>query len=261
MQAVAQGAVAGVEEPAVRALTKVVQVMPPRLRKRVDALSAVTVPAVWNAGPALDPDVLIAVASACRDDERLEFAYAPRDGPAADRFVEPHRLVQLDRRWYLVAYDLHRHAWRSFRMDRLTAPRRTGARFRPRNLPAEDAAAFVRDGHASPTPGPARLTAEVLVRAPGEQVCGLFGRWADVEDAGPDKCVVRMTADDLAWPAMLLGSVGAEFEVKSPPELSALLAEWGARFTRAGPAERGAAGPDAGSHRTRPVRRRGSAAG
>ncbi len=100
------------------------------------------------------------------------------------------------------------------------------------------------------------------MRAPGEQVRGAFGRWADVEDAGPDRCVVRMTAaDDLAWPAMLLGSVGAEFEVKSPPELSALLAEWGARFTRAaGPADRGAAGPDAGSHRTRPVRRRGSAA-
>ncbi len=81
MQAVAQGAVAGVEEPAVRALTKVVQVMPPRLRKRVDALRAVTVPAVWNAGPALDPDALIAVASACRDHERLEFAYARTTDP------------------------------------------------------------------------------------------------------------------------------------------------------------------------------------
>lgn len=248
MQAVAHGAVPGMEESAVRALTKVVQVMPPRLRRRVDALRAVTVPAVWNAGPVLDPDVLITVASACRDDERLEFRYTPRDGSAADRLVEPHRLVPLGRRWYLVAYDLHRHAWRSFRMDRLSAPQRTGARFRQRDLPAEDAAAFVRDGLSALSPQ--RLSAEVLVHAPGERVRASFGRWADVEDAGPDACVLRMTVDDLAWPAMLLGSVGAEFEVRSPPELSDLLAEWGSRFTRAtGPGEPGAVTP------------RGSAAG
>ncbi len=231
MQAVAQGAVAGIEEPAVRALTKVVQVMPPRLRRRVDALRAVTVPAVWNAGPAVDPDVLIVLAQACRDDERLEFGYTAREGATTQRLVEPHRLVPLGRRWYLVAYDLHRHGWRSFRLDRLAGPRRTGARFRPRPLPADDAAAFVRAGLSALQP--VRVHVEVLVHAPGERVRGTVGRWADVEDAGADACEVRMSVDDLAWSAMLLGAVGAEFEVRSPSELTAVLTEWSARFARA----------------------------
>src|SRR5438128_2030963 len=81
-----------------------------------------------------------------RDTGRLEFGYSAADGTRTDRLVEPFRLVPLGRRWYLVAYDLHRHDWRSFRLDRLAAPRRTGARFRPRELPAEDAAAYVRAG-------------------------------------------------------------------------------------------------------------------
>jgi predicted DNA-binding transcriptional regulator YafY len=234
MQAAAQGAVAGIEEPAVRALTKVVQVMPPRLRRRVDALRAVTVPAGWNAGPPLDPDVLIAVAQACRDDERLEFGYTARGGAPAQRLVEPHRLVPLGRRWYLVAYDLHRHDWRSFRLDRLTGPRRTGARFRPRALPAEDAAAFVRAGLDALQP--VRHEIDVLVRTPGDAVRAAVGRWAEVTDAGDEACVLRMTVDDLGWPAMLLGTLGAEFEVRSPPALAALLAEWAARFARCGAA-------------------------
>ena len=228
MQAVAQGAVAGIEEAGVRALTKVVQVMPPRLRRRVDALRAVTVPAVWNAGPALDPDVLIVVAQACRDDERLGFGYTARDGDPTERLVEPHRLVPLGRRWYLVAYDLHRHGWRSFRLDRLTDPRRTGARFRPRDLPAEDAAAFVRAGLSAVAPP--RRDVEVLVHAPAEQVRGTVGRWGEVEESGPDACVLRMTVDDLAWPGMVLGRLGATFEVRTPPELSTMLAEWATRF-------------------------------
>jgi predicted DNA-binding transcriptional regulator YafY len=230
MQAAAQGVVAGIEEPAVRALTKVVQVMPPRLRRRVDALRAVTVPAAWSGGPALDPDLLIAIAQACRDDERLEFGYTARGGAPAERLVEPHRLVPLGRRWYLVAYDLHRHDWRSFRLDRMTAPRRTGARFRPRALPAADAAAFVRAGMTALAPEP--FAVEVLVRAATEVVRDRAGRWARVEADGPGSCVLRMDVDDLAWPAMLLGSLGAEFEVRSPPELRTLLAEWATRFGR-----------------------------
>lgn len=230
MQAVAQGAVPGIEEPAVRALTKVVQVMPPRLRRRVDALRAVTVPAAWNAGPSLDPDVLITLAQACRDDERLEFGYTARDRDPTQRLVEPHRLVPLGRRWYLVAYDLHRHDWRSFRLDRLTDPRRTGARFRPRDLPAEDAAAFVRSGLAALRAEP--YAVEVLVHAPADAVRRHVGRWAQVEDGDGGSCVLRMSVDDLSWPAMVLGGMGADFQVRTPPELTAQLAEWAARFAR-----------------------------
>src|SRR5689334_19029463 len=114
LRAAAQGAVAGIEESSVRALTKVVQVMPPRLRRRVDALRLATVPAVWATGPTVDSEVLTTVAQACRDEERLTFAYTARQGERTSRHVEPHRLVSLGRRWYLVAYDLARHDWRSF---------------------------------------------------------------------------------------------------------------------------------------------------
>jgi predicted DNA-binding transcriptional regulator YafY len=235
MQAAALGAVAGIEEAAVRALTKVVQVMPPPLRRRVDALRAVTVPASWGgAGPAVPPGVLITVAMACRDDERLEFGYTARGGEQTARLVEPHRLVPLGRRWYLVAYDLARHDWRSFRLDRLSLPRSTGARFRPRELPGGDAAAFVRAGIAdAPTP----WVVEALIEAPAAVVRERMGRWCTVTDlpgtAGRARCRIRMTADSLDWPAMALGMIGAEFEVLSPAELTDHVREWGSRFGRA----------------------------
>jgi predicted DNA-binding transcriptional regulator YafY len=233
MQAAAQGVVPGIEEAAVRALTKVVQVMPPRLRRRVEALRAVTVPTAWNSGPALDADALTTLAQACRDDERVEFDYTTQAGDRAARLVEPHRLVPLGRRWYLVAYDLQRHDWRSFRLDRMEGPRRTGARFRPRALPTSDAAEFVRAGIRNM---PTSYQVEVVVHAPVERVHAQLGRWAEITDAGDGRCVVNMTADVLAWPAMALGMVDAEFEVRTPPELAQLVREWGARFTRAGQA-------------------------
>lgn len=231
LRAAAQGAVAGIEEAAIRALTKVVQVMPPRLRRQMDALRAVTVPAVWGTGPTVDPGILTAVAQSCRDEERLRFSYTARDGERTARCVEPHRLVSLGRRWYLVAYDLNRHDWRSFRLDRLDDPRSTGERFRPRELPADDAAAFVRAGIDNiPT---ASHTVEALVQAPAAGVRRLVGQWATVEDLGEERCGLRMTVDTLDWPALALGAVGAEFEVLGPPELVEHIREWGARFTRA----------------------------
>src|SRR5215213_2450602 len=130
LQAAAQRGVAGVAESSVSALTKVVQVMPPRLRRRVEALQAMTVEAGLGAGsvaPAVDPGVLTTVAQACRDTVRLRFAYTAADGTASDREVEPARLALLGRRWYLVAYDLGRHDWRSFRLDRLGPAEATGA--------------------------------------------------------------------------------------------------------------------------------------
>ena len=181
LQAAANGGVAGVAEASVRALAKVVQVMPPRLRRRVEALRAVTVPGdVRRRRAGRRPGALTAVAQACRDAERLGFGYAAADGTRTDRHVEPHRLVPLGRRWYLVAYDLDRHDWRSFRLDRLDAPRATGARFRPRDLPADDAAAFVRAGLRNL---PTSYEVEVLVDAPADAVRARVGRWVSVEEA------------------------------------------------------------------------------
>jgi predicted DNA-binding transcriptional regulator YafY len=229
LRAAAQGGVSGIDESAMRALTKVIQVMPQRLRRRVDALRQATVPAVWGDGPSVDADTLTTVAQACRDEERLRFGYRARGGEVTARHVEPHRLVSLGRRWYLVAYDLTRHDWRSFRLDRLAEPVSTRERFRPRELPDEDAAAFIRRSFGS---GLQEYRVEVRVDAPAERVRSLIGQWATVQEESPGRCRLTMTAHSLNWPAMALGSVGADFEVIGPPELAAHLREWGERFVR-----------------------------
>jgi predicted DNA-binding transcriptional regulator YafY len=232
LQAAAHGAAEGIAEASVRALAKVVQVMPGRLRRRVEALTAMTVPASWGgaARPSLDPGALTTIALACRDAERMRFGYVAASGAQTARHVEPHRLVSLGRRWYLVGYDLDRQDWRSFRLDRLTGPRGTGARFRPRELPAEDAAAFVRAGIGTLW---AVYDVEVVAEAPASQVRERIGRWVTVEPDGPGRCRIRMSADTLEWPLMGLGLMGAEFSLVSPPELVDQLRDWGGRFTRA----------------------------
>ncbi|QKW20428.1 YafY family transcriptional regulator [Kitasatospora sp. NA04385] len=232
LQAAADNAVEGIAEASVRVLAKVVQVMPARLRRRVDALRTVTVPATWRTDTAsrIDPDALTAVALACRDTERLRFRYEAADGAATERHAEPHALVRLGHRWYLVAYDLTRQGWRTFRLDRLAAPEPTGARFLPRTLPAADAAEFVRAGLQN-QPRPHRV--EALVEAPARQVRERIGQWAEVEEVDAGRSRVRMSADSLEWPAMALGSLDADFRLVSPPELAALLVAWSERFRRA----------------------------
>ncbi|MET9178574.1 YafY family protein [Kitasatospora aureofaciens] len=232
LQAAAESPVEGVAEASVRVLAKVVQVMPARLRRRVEALRAVTVPVDWgaSAGSGVDPDALTAVALACRDSERLRFSYTAATANRSDRHVEPHRLVCLGRRWYLVAYDLDRGDWRTFRLDRLTAAEGTGARFAPRTLPAADAAEYVRAG-LNATPRSNRV--EALVEAPADHVRAHVGRWGEVEEVAATRCRLRMTADSLDWPAMALGSLAADFQIIHPPELRTLIADWSTRFARA----------------------------
>jgi predicted DNA-binding transcriptional regulator YafY len=174
--------------------------------------------------------VLTTVAQACRNEERMRFSYTARGAETTERHVEPLKLVSLGRRWYLVAFDVVRDDWRSFRVDRLADPSSTGIRFHPRELPAEDAATFVRAGIESM---PAAHAVEVLIHASAATVRTALGRWATVEEAADDRCVLRMTVDSLDWPALALGAVRAEFEVLSPPELVEHIREWGARFTRA----------------------------
>ncbi|GAB2959338.1 YafY family protein [Micromonospora polyrhachis] len=232
LQVAAQSAVEGIAESSVRVLAKVVQVMPARLRRRVEALRAMTEPVTWN-GPAragVEPAVLTAVALACRDGEQLRFSYTAADGRHSDRHIEPHRLVWLGRRWYLVAYDLTRHDWRSFRVDRLTTPQGTGFRFRPRDLPATDAAAFVR---ARLDSLPRSYRVEVLVNAPAARVQERIGNWSRIEEVDAEHCRVNLTTDSLDWVILALGTLRADFQVISPPELLHQVHDWGARFTRA----------------------------
>ena len=234
LQLAAQGAIA---EASARALAKVTQVMPSRLRRRVEAVAAMTELATWDSvSVAVAPAVLAAVALASRDAERIRFGYTAAGGQDTTRHAEPHRLVALDRRWYLVAYDLDRQAWRTFRLDRISGPvEATGARFRPREIPGGDAAEFTRrnittGSHAAP----ATYEMVAVVAAGGAVVQERIGRWGEVTELGPGRCRVVMTAPaDSDWPLIALGVTGADFEVVSPPELVGRVRDWAERFTRA----------------------------
>jgi predicted DNA-binding transcriptional regulator YafY len=231
--AAAQGALA---EASARALAKVTQVMPSRLRRRAEAVAAVTQPATWqpaqNAGNAVSPDVLAMTALACRDAERVRFGYTAAGGEQTRRHVEPHRLVALDGRWYLVGYDLDRQDWRSFRLDRISdAPQPTGARFRPREIPHGDAAAYVRAGASAQSAGQEVV---VIVEAPAATVRQRIGPWATITELGPRRCRVTMTPPQGSdWGLVALGVAGADFRLVSPPEFADRVRDWAARFTRA----------------------------
>ncbi|MGC1567523.1 MAG: YafY family protein, partial [Trebonia sp.] len=143
LRTVATGAIAGIEEASLRALAKLEQVLPARLRTRVGGLRSIITPVPFaSAAPTVDPDVLTAVAAACRARERLRFSYLSHDGSASERDAEPYQLVNWGRRWYLVAFDVGRGDWRTFRVDRITPRTPGGGRFTPRPLPAADPAAL-----------------------------------------------------------------------------------------------------------------------
>lgn len=227
----AQSPVTGIAEASVRALSKLVPVMPKALRYRVETLSAMTEPATWASLPAtVEAETLVTVAQACRDAERLHFDYIAADRTSTQRRVEPHRLVWLGRRWYLVGYDVDRGDWRSFRVDRLSAPRRTGSRFEPRELPATDASAFVRAGIAQ---APRPLQVEALVAAPASEMRTRIGRWADIEEHDERCCRLRFSTDSADWAVMALIMTQAEFVIEGPPELLEHVRTWMDRLARA----------------------------
>jgi predicted DNA-binding transcriptional regulator YafY len=137
------GSIEGIEESALRALAKLEQVLPVRLRRRINTLQSYTIPVPPSGNrpvPSVSADVLTAITAACRDRERLRFDYRSHDGTASRRDVEPYRLVNWGRRWYLVAWDTQRGDWRTYRVDRVEPRIPTGPRFAPRELPAEDLA-------------------------------------------------------------------------------------------------------------------------
>ncbi|MFI6320524.1 helix-turn-helix transcriptional regulator [Nonomuraea sp. NPDC050556] len=221
--AIAASLLSTVEETSLGALTKVVQVMPPRLRRRVDALRLATSTSAPQTA-SVDASTLTTIAQACRDAERLTFTYSERP-----RTVEPHRLVSLKRRWYLVGWDLDRADWRIFRLDRLTGPSTTGTRFRPRDLP--DAAAFVESRFGSRA---TRWSIILRMRAPApsvERVVAVTGGRVAPVDA--ETCDLHLDVDDFDWPTLVLAAVGADFEVLQPEEFRAYLRDLGGRFLRA----------------------------
>ncbi len=230
LRSAAAGTVGGMEETSVQALTKVISLMPPRLRRRMDALKSQTeAPGPWAGAPVIDAGVLTTLAQACRDDEPLKFDYTAREAETTHRWVEPHRLVSLGRRWYLVAYDRDRQDWRSFRVDRMADPVATGQRFRPRELPADDALSFVQAGFKQI---PQRYAVRVRFEVPAEVVRAFVGRWAEVEPAGDTACLMTMNTDTLDWPMMVLANIDAEFRIEQPAELVELVTRAADRMAR-----------------------------
>jgi predicted DNA-binding transcriptional regulator YafY len=226
LQSSAAGGTPGMEETAVQALSKVIALMPPRLRRQMDALRSQTERLPWSSGPALDPALLSTLAQACRDSEPIHFIYTAREAEPTDRWVEPHRMVTMGRRWYLVAYDRERQDWRSFRVDRIREPRTSGHTFRPRELPADDALSFVQAGIRRM---PQRYAVRVVVDADPEGVAATVGRWGTVT-ATKGGAVLEMNVDTLDWPMFVLANLDADFSVESPPALAAAVSRAARRF-------------------------------
>jgi predicted DNA-binding transcriptional regulator YafY len=231
LRAAAGASIEGIEETAVRALAKLEQVLPARLRRRVNAVHTNVSSMQWGVDtPTVDADALAVLALACRDNEQVRFDYRRRDGDEAQRLVEPHNLVSAGRRWYLVAWDVRREDWRTFRLDRLDAPRLGGVRFRPRELPAENAAAFVT---ASMAAMPVPFEATIVVSGPLAAVRGLVRHAnANVEAVDDDNCRVHVRADSRQWLVTVVALIATEFEVvvEEPADLVADVKRLGSRL-------------------------------
>jgi predicted DNA-binding transcriptional regulator YafY len=220
LRTAASGSIAGIEETSVRALVKLEQVLPARLRRRVSALGVAT-SSFGGDGPQIDADVLATLAGACRDGVRLRFGYTAKDDRATERNTEPAAVVHSGYRWYLVAYDLDREDWRTFRIDRIRGRLAPGERGARRTVPGGDAAAFVKrqlrnpdGGEAQPVPG------RVRVAVPARRIAGRIpARYATVEPDGEDACLVttrgHWSREFLVWMAML----DEPMTVLEPPEL------------------------------------------
>ena len=230
LRTAARASVTGIEETSVRALVKLEQVLPTQLRRRVSALQSATT-TLPAGGPTVDPQALTAIAAACRDFECVRFAYRGRDGVASRREAEPHSLVNLGRRWYLVAWDRGRRDWRTFRVDRLSGPASTGVRFTPRDLPATDAASYVSQSLSA---APNRYEARVTLHAPADTIRKRVpAYWGTIEPLDDERCEYRTGDDDLDWLAVRVAMLGVDFDVHEPPELAEHLLLLARRLERA----------------------------
>jgi predicted DNA-binding transcriptional regulator YafY len=227
------GAVDGLEETALRALVKLQQVLPKRLGHRVDALQAHTVRvSARGRGPEVDPRVLALLAVAASEREVVRFRYADHSGVATERRIEPYRLVNWGRRWYLVAFDVERVDWRTFRVDRIDGARSVGHRFTGRELPSADIADYVarRTREAQ-----RQVSGTVIVHAPAADVSARMGAWAEgtIEPVAADRCRMTIGGRSVEDIAFWLGALDVDFEVLDSPELAAAVRRIAERYARA----------------------------
>ena len=225
LRTAAGGSISGIEESSLRALAKLEQVLPSRLRHRVNTLQSVTVSTATSGTP-VDAQHLTTIATAARDHERLRFDYRSHDGSESVRDVEPHRLVHTGQRWYLMAFDVDRQDWRNFRVDRMTPRVPTGPRFEPRKVPEFTVTGFARwKSHRYQ----ARFTIHAPAEVMAEKIPPQYGLLEAIDD---DSCTLYAGSDMLEGFAMWVPSFGFEFEVHEPPALIEHMAALTARMSR-----------------------------
>ena len=238
LRTAAGAAVDGIEDTTVRALAKLEQLLPDRLRRRVKAVHSNVAILRWDGdspGPTVDAEALAVLAQACRDHEEVRFDYRRRDGEETRRLVQPHQLVSADRRWYLVAWDKRRVDWRTFRVDRLSEPRLAGPRFAPRELPAADAAAFVAQSLQAT---PKDHEASVVVHVPAERLQAV-AHWfqAELEAVDHQTCRLFLRSESLPALAWMVAVLAVHGEIDIEPgtrvDLLELLGALGGRLTGA----------------------------
>jgi predicted DNA-binding transcriptional regulator YafY len=230
LRTAAGGSIAGIEEPSIRALAKLDQVLPSRLRHWIDTLRTYVVPTGGSGVPPVDLEVLTTAARACRNRERLRFDYRRHDGSESTRDVEPHRLVWWLRRWYLVAWDTDRQDWRTFRVDRIRPRIPAGPRFEPRDPPDPDIAAYVARGTGSAMWD---VTAIVIVHASAASMADRLPPAIRLREIDEGTCEIEVGADTPQMLAVYLGMLDADFEVEGPPELVAEVRNLSERYARA----------------------------
>jgi predicted DNA-binding transcriptional regulator YafY len=240
LRAAAGAAIGGIEDTSVQALAKIEQLLPNHLRRRVSALDAnvVSLRRAHRDHEVVDPDALSVLASGCRDHEQVSFKYRSRDGGDSRRLVEPHQLVAADHLWYLVAWDVRRTDWRTFRVDRLSGAQLAGVRFKPRDIPGGDGAAYLA---ASVAAIPHEFETLVAVSAPYEQVAGALS-WVEHTpvDTEPDSCTIRLRANKFDQLVMAVARLALSASVRVEPgtvadEVDALIG----RISRPADPERG----------------------
>lgn len=217
LRTAAGAGIAGVDEASVRALAKLEQLLPARLRSQMDAAAEVTTAVAVPAGPELDPATLGCVAAACRDHEVLAFEYRTRQGAGGRRRAEPHSLVVVTGLWYLVGYDLGREAWRVFRLDRIREPSPTRNHFVPRPLPAAGAADLLRERLRE---APYRYQVTATVHLPAATVRDRLPRLLPgrLQELDAETCRVELGDDALGAVVADLARLDTDLRLEGPPE-------------------------------------------
>lgn len=220
LRAAASSPIAGLEAASIRALAKVHHLMPAALQQRASALHSYTV-STPSLGPSVDAEVLVAIASVCRDSEQLHFHYRNHDGAEGLRTVEPHRVVTRGARWYLVAWDLRSSAWRTFRVDRIDlATNHRGARFTPRALPDQDLAGYVERGFIDAL---WQQRATVIVYASATEIRRRVPPIVTVEAIDQHRCRVNVGSSSPQMLAAYLAMLNADFQFEEASDVHGLV--------------------------------------